>query len=115
MNFTLNDRASAGKQPYESNVNEYNERESDNLKFLKMIKHLFQAIVTLSTRESSVEFFITMDHYFTIERVMLLLRNYGIGTVGTARARRGWSPPCLTVLNDELFNTFFYIGYSKNN
>ena len=33
-----------------------------------------------------------MDNYFTWPKVMLALREIGVGAFGTARARKGWPP-----------------------
>eukprot|EP00957_Ditylum_brightwellii_P186104 14168950-Ditylum_brightwellii.AAC.1 len=46
-------------------------------------------------RELGVEmenFYLAMDNYFTLPKVIKHLRDNGIGVVGTARIRTGWPP-----------------------
>eukprot|EP00957_Ditylum_brightwellii_P005284 403069-Ditylum_brightwellii.AAC.1 len=49
-------------------------------------------------READVEmdrFCMAMDNYFTLPQVIKRLRERGIGVVGTARMKKGWSPQAL--------------------
>ena len=50
-----------------------------------------------------------MDNYFTYERVIKNLRQLNVGIIGTARARRGWTPPEFKAITDDRFNTVYYL------
>ena len=48
---------------------------------------------------------IYMDNYFIFDRVMREMTDLGIGAVGTARGRRGWTPAEFKAIDDPRFNT----------
>jgi hypothetical protein len=52
---------------------------------------------------------IVMDNYFTWPKVMLALREIGVGAFGTARARKGWPPSQMKKVESEMFNTCHYL------
>ena len=56
------------------------------------------------------KYFLTMDNYFTMPKVMKKLREKGIGVVGTARFRKNCPPDKLKEVNIEKvnFNDFYY-------
>ena len=58
---------------------------------------------------SQDDFIIVMDNYFTLPKVILRLRQKGIGIVGTARFRVNWPPTELKGIDaDEVnFNDFY--------
>ena len=56
-------------------------------------------------------FIIAMDNYFTLPKVIKLLREKGIGVVGTGRFRMGWPGPELKGIKVENvnFNDFYWM------
>ena len=56
------------------------------------------------------KFFLVMDNYFTLPKLIKSLREKGVGVVGTARFRRNWPPASLRkiTLMDAKFNNFYY-------
>ena len=53
-------------------------------------------------------FVVAMDNYFTLPKVMGMLRDIGVGCVGTARAKRGWPPKELQVPDTPSFNDLYW-------
>ena len=58
-------------------------------KIFSLIHYLVIPVIE-SVRETKRKYVIAMDNYFTLPKVMHMLRSYGIGCVGTARFRPGW-------------------------
>ena len=56
-----------------------------------------------------------MDNYFTHARALQHCVEAGVHAVGTARAKRGWPPPELKNVDDDRFNSLYYIPDQDNN
>ena len=56
------------------------------------------------------KFVVAMDNYFTLPKVCAMMRECGIGTVGTARFRGTWPPASIRQVNvkDATFNELFW-------
>ena len=56
------------------------------------------------------EFCLAMDNYFTLPKVLQVLRGKNIGVVGTSRFRKNWPPKNLQDVNQNSarFNSFFH-------
>jgi hypothetical protein len=78
--------------------------------------HQFTTISSNSSKryheEINEKYIVCMDKFFTVPSVMALLREMGVGTVGTARRRRRWSP--FNDLHDFRFNTFYHMNDKDN-
>ena len=56
------------------------------------------------------DFFIAMDNYFTLPKIIKKLRDWGIGVVGTSRFRKNWPPKKLRAVEQKeaKFNDFYW-------
>lgn len=127
LNFTPDGRKAArvGEQEYEEDK-KMGKVESMILFMLKIIEELKQKQLTrlqnkkkVATRSNTTELFneemmskfcLAMDNYFTLPKVIVALRNMGIGIVGTARYRGSWPPKELKNVSKESakFNEFYW-------
>ena len=60
------------------------------------------------------KYMITMDNYFTVPDAITGMRDEGIGMVGTSRSRRSWPPESIRSIDDDIFNTLYYLNDPNN-
>ena len=59
--------------------------------------------------KETMQYICGMDNYFTVQGVPSGCHDMGIGMVGTAHARKGWPPKEFKEVNDNRFNTLYYL------
>ena len=131
VNFTPDGRSASktNRQEYESDkglgkiesmiqfvskvLNRFRQTQQDRIKKFKernWTRGKFDETKCTDYTHPMKKFCLALDNYFTLPKVILALREQGVGIVGTARARRNWPPKKIGKISQDnaSFNDFFY-------
>lgn len=78
------------------------------------IKDIVEKLIQMLPRKDTLKYVLAMDNYFTGPTVIEMTRNYNIGVFGTARRQRGWPPAEFKRIDDNRFNTLYWMHDKKN-
>ena len=74
----------------------------------KVIDSTLALIKALPLRDTK-KYVVAMDNYFTWPRTMRGARELGVATFGTAKGKRGWPPKEVKNVEDNRFNTLYWM------